>query len=548
MKLVIIGGVAGGATAAARARRLDEHATIVLLERGEFISFANCGLPYYIGGVIRERSSLLVTTSKAFTSRYRVDVRTFTEALAIDRAKKAVRVKNLLTGEEYAESYDKLILSPGAEPIRPPVPGIDRENVFSLRTIQDADRIIACIERRKPSSAVVAGGGFIGVEMAENLVHRGLKVTILEKLDQVMPPLDPEMAALVHRELRRNGVSLELGNGLKAVEGDGDGLEVTTEKGTVLPCGMLILSVGIRPESALAREAGLELCERGHIRVDAAMRTSDRDIHAVGDSVCVQDSVLGIPTATALAGPANKQARIAADSAMGRPSAFSGTLGTSVVKVFDLTAAGAGASEKTLKAHGVPYLASHTHSGSHAAYYPGAQMMAIKLLFSPGDGRVLGGQIVGGEGVDKRIDVLATAIRGGMRVSDLEELELAYAPPYSSAKDPVNIAGFVAGNILKGDVEIIHPKDLPGLNGDHAVIDLREEWEVEATGMVPGAVRIPLRELRDRLGELDRSKTYVVYCAVGMRGYLAHRILSQHGFRSKNLSGGYQTWSAYRDL
>ncbi|HNY65138.1 MAG TPA: FAD-dependent oxidoreductase [Deltaproteobacteria bacterium] len=548
MKLVIIGGVAGGATAAARARRLDEHATIVLLERGEFISFANCGLPYYIGGVIRERSSLLVTTSKAFTSRYRVDVRTFTEALAIDRAKKAVRVKNLLTGEEYAESYDKLILSPGAEPIRPPVPGIDRENVFSLRTIQDADRIIACIERRKPSSAVVAGGGFIGVEMAENLVHRGLKVTILEKLDQVMPPLDPEMAALVHRELRRNGVSLELGNGLKAVEGDGDGLEVTTEKGTVLPCGMLILSVGIRPESALAREAGLELCERGHIRVDAAMRTSDRDIHAVGDSVCVQDSVLGIPTATALAGPANKQARIAADSAMGRPSAFSGTLGTSVVKVFDLTAAGAGASEKTLKAHGVPYLASHTHSGSHAAYYPGAQMMAIKLLFSPGDGRVLGGQIVGGEGVDKRIDVLATAIRGGMRVSDLEELELAYAPPYSSAKDPVNIAGFVAGNILKGDVEIIHPEDLPGLNGDHAVIDLREEWEVEATGMVPGAVRIPLRELRDRLGELDRSKTYVVYCAVGMRGYLAHRILSQHGFRSKNLSGGYQTWSAYRDL
>jgi len=548
MKLVIIGGVAGGATAAARARRLDEHATIVLLERGEFISFANCGLPYYIGGVIRERSSLLVTTSKAFTSRYRVDVRTFTEALAIDRAKKAVRVKNLLTGEEYAESYDKLILSPGAEPIRPPVPGIDRENVFSLRTIQDADRIIACIERRKPSSAVVAGGGFIGVEMAENLVHRGLKVTILEKLDQVMPPLDPEMAALVHRELRRNGVSLELGNGLKAVEGDGDGLEVTTEKGTVLPCGMLILSVGIRPESALAREAGLELCERGHIRVDAAMRTSDRDIHAVGDSVCVQDSVLGIPTATALAGPANKQARIAADSAMGRPSAFSGTLGTSVVKVFDLTAASTGASEKTLKAHGVPYLASHTHSGSHAAYYPGAQMMAIKLLFSPGDGRVLGGQIVGGEGVDKRIDVLATAIRGGMRVSDLEELELAYAPPYSSAKDPVNIAGFVAGNILKGDVEIIHPKDLPGLNGDHAVIDLREEWEVEATGMVPGAVRIPLRELRDRLGELDRSKTYVVYCAVGMRGYLAHRILSQHGFRSKNLSGGYQTWSAYRDL
>jgi NADPH-dependent 2,4-dienoyl-CoA reductase/sulfur reductase-like enzyme/rhodanese-related sulfurtransferase len=544
MKLVVIGGVAGGATAAARARRLDEHALIVLFERGEFISFANCGLPYYIGGAIRERSSLLVTTSETFTARYRVDVRTFSEVKSIDRARKAVLVKNTLTEEEYEETYDKLILSPGAGPIKPPVPGMELENVFSLRTIPDSDRINAYIERRKPSIAVVVGGGFIGIEMAENLAHRGLKTTILEKLDQVMPPLDPEMAALVHRGLKRNGVSLELGNGLKSVEAKGEDLVVTTEKGATLTCGMLIMSVGIRPESVLARDAGLELCERGHIKVDEAMRTSDRDIYAVGDAVCIQDFVLGIPTSTALAGPANKQARIAADNAMGKPSVFRGTLGTSVVKVFDLTAATTGASEKTLKAHGVPYLVSNTHSGSHASYYPGAQTMAIKLLFSPGDGRILGSQIVGGEGVDKRIDVLATAIHARMRVSDLEELELAYAPPYSSAKDPVNIAGFVAGNILKGDMEFISSEDLETLTEDYAVIDLRDGWEIEETGQVPGAVRIPLRELRSRLGELERDKTYILYCAVGMRGYLAHRILAQHGLKSKNLSGGYQTWSA----
>jgi NADPH-dependent 2,4-dienoyl-CoA reductase/sulfur reductase-like enzyme/rhodanese-related sulfurtransferase len=543
MKLVIIGGVAGGATAAARARRLDEHAEIVLFERGEFISFANCGLPYYVGGVIKERSSLLVTTSAAFTTRYRIDIRTMSEVRAIDRENKAVLVKNLLTGEEYKEPYDKLILSPGAEPIKPPIPGADKENVFSLRTIPDADRINAWIEAKKPASAVVVGGGFIGVEMAENLVHRGVKTTILEKLEQVMPPLDPEMAAMVHKELKRNGVSLELGNGLKSVEGTGSDLVVFTEKGTSIPCSMIIMSVGIRPENILAKEAGLELCERGHIRVDAGMRTSDESIYAVGDAVCVQDFVLGIPTSTALAGPANKQARIAADNAMGKHAEFRGTLGTAVVKVFDATAASTGASEKTLKAAGMPYLLSNTHSSSHATYYPGAQMIAIKLLFSPDSGRILGGQMVGGEGVDKRIDVLATAIRAGMKVSDLEELELAYAPPYSSAKDPINIAGFVANNILKGDMEFISWEDLPHLSGKHAIIDLREAWEIEATGMVPGAVHISLRELRGRLGELDRNTTYVLYCAIGLRGYIAHRIMSQNGFASKNLTGGYTTYS-----
>jgi NADPH-dependent 2,4-dienoyl-CoA reductase/sulfur reductase-like enzyme/rhodanese-related sulfurtransferase len=544
MKLVIVGGVAGGATAAARARRLDEHAEIVLFERGEFISFANCGLPYYIGGTIRERSSLLVTTSAAFTTRYRIDIRTMSEVRSIDRAKKTVLVKNILTGGEYEETYERLILSPGAEPVKPPIPGMDRENVFSVRTIPDADRISAWLETRKPASAVVTGGGFIGLEMAENLVHRGVKTTILEKLDQVLPPLDPEMAAMVHSELKRNGIELELGNGLKAIEGEGTDLVVVTEKGTRIPCGMVIMSVGIRPESILAREAGLELCERGHIRVDASMRTSDRDIFAVGDAVCVQDLVLGIPTATALAGPANKQARIAADNAMGKDAKFRGTLGTAVVKVFDATAASTGASEKTLTGAGVPYLVSITHSASHATYYPGAQMMAIKLLFSPGDGRILGSQIVGGEGVDKRIDVLATAIKAAMKVADLEELELAYAPPYSSAKDPVNIAGFVANNILKGDMEFIGWADIPSLPGETAIIDLREEWEIQATDLVPGAIHISLQELRDRLGELDKEKTYILYCAVGMRGYIAHRIMAQNGFKSKNLSGGYTTYAA----
>lgn len=547
MKLVIVGGVAGGATAAARARRLDEHARIVLLERGEFISFANCGLPYYVGGAIRERGSLLVTTAEAFAARYRVEVRTLSEVRAIDRAGKTILVRNVLTGEESPEPYDKLILSPGAEPVKPPIPGLDRENVFSLRTIPDADRINAWIDAQKPSSAVVVGGGFIGLEMAENLMRRGIRTTILEKLGQVLPPLDPEMASLVHKALKRNGVGLELGDGLAAVEGTGSDLVVTTEKGARLACGMVVMSVGIRPENVLAKEAGLALCDRGHIRVNAAMRTSDRDIYAVGDAVCVQDFVLGIPAATALAGPANKQARIAADNAVGKASVYRGTLGTAVVKVFDLTAASTGASEKTLKGADVPYLASYTHSGSHASYYPGAQTLAIKLLFSPGDGRILGSQIVGGEGVDKRIDVIATAIKARMRVSDLEELELAYAPPYSSAKDPVNIAGFVAGNILKGDMEYIGWEDLPGLSAEHVVIDLREGWEIEATGAVPGAVHIPLRELRERLGELDRSKTYIVYCAVGLRGYLAHRILAQNGFASKNLGGGYTTYEAAMD-
>jgi len=546
MKLVIIGGVAGGATAAARARRVSEDARIILFERGEFISFANCGLPYYVGGSIPERGRLLVTTAAAFQSRYRIDIRTFSEVLSIDRARKTVTVKNHASKETYTETYDKLILSPGASPIMPPVPGIDHAKVFTLRTIPDADRIKACIDRERPSSAVVVGGGFIGLEMVENLIERGIKTTLLEKLPQVLPPFDAEMAAIVQSALRDKGVELLLGQGLSALSEQDNRLRVATDSGGEIVCDMLILSVGIRPENALAKTAGLELCPAGHIQVDASLRTSDPDIFAVGDAVCTHDLVLGIPTATALAGPANKQARIAADNALGRAEVFRGTVGTAVVKVFDLTAASTGANEKTLSEHKIPYLASCTHSGSHASYYPGAEPMAIKLLFAPDTGKLLGAQIVGGAGVDKRIDVLATAIKAGMRAADLEELELAYAPPYSSAKDPVNVAGYVANNIVKGDMQIVTWREIDNLPEGHVLIDLREQKELDMAGFIKGALHIPLNSLRDRLSELDRDKTYVVYCAVGLRGYIAYRILVQHGYKAKNLSGGYTTYSLAR--
>jgi len=542
IKLVIIGGVAGGATAAARARRLKEEAEIVLFERGEYISFANCGLPYYIGGAIEDRNELLVTTAEAFTARYRIDIRTMSEVTAIDRTGKTVTVKDYTTGKTVTETYDKIILSPGAAPVIPPLPGIVNDNVFTLRTIPDSDRIKAYIDVACPAAAVVVGGGFIGLEMVENLIERGVKVTLLEKLDQVLPPLDPDMAAIVHARLKDSGVQLLLGQGLAAV-GDADGrLGIITDQGSEIVCDMLILSVGIRPENGLAKAAGLNLCPRGHIKVDAAMRTSDPDIYAVGDAVCTHDVVLGIPTATALAGPANKQARVAADNVMGRSSIFSGTQGTAVVKFFDLTAASTGASEKSLAEHRVPYLVSYTHSASHASYYPGARPTAIKLLFAPGDGKILGAQTVGYEGVDKRIDVLAAALRNGLNVADLEQLELAYAPPYSSAKDPVNVAGYVANNILKGDMEIVTWRDIDNLPADHVLIDLRERFELDEEGYIEGAQHIPLNDLRDRLPGLDRTKTFVVYCAVGLRGYIACRILVQHGFKAKNLSGGYTTY------
>lgn len=543
MKLLIIGGVAGGATAAARARRLNEDAEIVLFERGEYISFANCGLPYYIGGVIKERQSLLVTTVADFKRRYAIDIRVFTEVTAIDRANQQVSVKNLKTGETYRESYDKIIMSPGAEPFKPPIPGIDLDNIFNLRNIPDSDRIKAFVDEKHPQSAVIVGGGFIGLEMAENLVLRGVKTTIVEKLDQVMPSLDFEMAAFMAAHLKEKGVECILGDGIQSFTQKDGRLIVHTETGRKVPCDLAVLSIGVRPENRLAREAGLEIGQKGGVRVSATMQTSDPDIYAVGDAVEVTDHVTGFRTMTPLAGPANKQGRIAADNVMGRRTTFRGTLGTSVVKMFDLTVASTGANERFLTANNIPYLVSYTHSGSHASYYPGAEMMAIKLFFSPSSGKILGAQIIGKEGVDKRIDVIATSIHGSMTVYDLEELELAYAPPYSSAKDPVNIAGFVAANVLKGDVRNIQWHEFIDLDPDTQVlIDLRNKDELKEAGMIPGAVHIPLPELRSRLKDLDPKKQYILFCAIGLRGYVGYRILSQRGFSARNLSGGYKTF------
>ncbi len=546
VKLVVIGGVAGGATAAARARRVGEDAEIVIFERGEYISFANCGLPYYIGNVIKKRDDLLLATPEEFRTRYRIDVRIFSEVTGIDAGRKTVAVRDARTGEAYEESYDKLILSPGAEPIKPRLEGVDLENIFHLRNVPDSDRIKKIIDEKMPERAVVVGGGFIGIEMAENLAERGVKTTIVEMLDQVMPSLDWEMASMLHEHLRAKNVDLELENGVKSFSKSSNGrIVVSTGKGREIECDLVLMSVGVRPENKLAASAGLKIGTTGGIWVDSSMRTSDPDIYAVGDAVEVRDWATGFPKLTALAGPANKQARIAADNALGRKSIFKGTLGTSVVKVFDLVAASCGANEKFLKKNDIPYLASYTHSGSHAGYYPGASNLSIKLLFMPGPGRILGAQIVGKKGVDKRIDVLATALRAGMTVFDLEELELAYAPPYSSAKDPVNIAGFVASNILKGDMDIAHWHELSDLENSGAILmDLRTKWELKHVGKMDGVLHIPIDDLRDRLSELDREKQYVPFCAVGYRGYLGHRILVQNGFKSKNLSGGFVTYGS----
>ncbi len=543
MKLLIIGGVAGGATAAARARRLNENAEIILLERGEYISFANCGLPYYIGDVIKERDNLLVTTVEAFSDRYQIDIRVFSEVISIDRKNKEVEIKNLQTGKTYRESYDKIILSPGAEPVRPPLDGIALDNIFNLRNIPDTDRIKAFVDSNKPQSAVIVGGGFIGLEMAENLVIRGVKTTIIEKMEQVMPSLDYEMAGLLHAHLKEKGVECVLGDGILSFSKTVDGLSVLTEKGRHVQCDMAILSIGVKPENRLARDAGLAIGELGGIKVDSTMRTSDSDIYAVGDAVEVTNFLSGLVTMAPLAGPANKQGRIAADNVMGRRTIFRGTLGTSVAKVFDLTVASTGASEKYLTNNHIPFLARYTHSGSHASYYPGAEIMSIKLLFSPSTGKISGAQIIGKDGVDKRIDVIATAIHGSMTVYDLEELELAYAPPYSSAKDPVNIAGFVAANAIKGDVRNINWSEMADIDTDQEIlIDLRNKDELEEEGSIEGALHIPLDELRSRVDELDKNKKYILFCAVGLRGYIGYRIMTQHGFTARNLSGGYMTW------
>jgi len=547
MKIVIVGGVAGGASAAARLRRLDENAEITIFERGDHVSFANCGLPYYIGGVIEERDKLLLQTPQKFYNRFRVKVRVKNEIVKIDREQKEVVVKDLKTGKEYKENYDKLILSPGAEPLKPAIPGIDGERIFTLRSLEDTDKIKNYLDTHKPQSAVVIGGGFIGLEMVENLHHLGLRVSLVELANQVMSPLDMEMAACINEKLLLNNVALYLEDGVKSLSHSEKVTTVHLQSGKKLECELVISSMGIYPESKLAKEAGLEISNKGAIVVNSALQTSDPDIYAVGDAIQVENFITGEKTVIPLASPANKQGRMVADHICGNEIQYEGSLGTAVAKIFDMTVASTGANEKILKRKGIKYIASHTHSGSHAGYYPGAIDMAIKILFSPDDGKLLGAQAVGYKGVDKRIDVFATVIRMGGTVNDLTKLELAYAPPYSSAKDPVNMAGYVAENILKGRVKSIQWHEVEDLPSEKAcILDVRDPDEVEC-GKIPGSINIPLNDLRERVDELPQDKKIVVYCKVGLRAYIACRILAQKGFQNVyNLSGGYQTYQAAR--
>lgn len=547
MKYLIIGGVAGGATVAARLRRMDEQAEIILFERGAYVSYANCGLPYYIGDTITQRDNLFVQTAQGFTARFNIDIRTQQEVVAIQLQGKTVLVKNLVTNETYSEVYDKLVLSPGAEPIRPRVDGISGNRIFTLRNVPDTDTIKGYINTIKPKRALVIGGGFIGLEMAENLHELGIEVGVIEMANQVMAPLDYSMAAIVHHHMVENNVSLYLGDGVASFKETENGVAVVLASGKELETDMVILSIGVRPETLLAKEAGLALGKLGGIEVNEYMQTSDPDIYALGDAVEVTHLVTGSKALIPLAGPANKQGRIVADNIVyGNKKVYEGSIGTSIAKIFHLTVAAAGANSKLLAKEGIPYHESFTHSGSHAGYYPGALSLSIKILFAPKTGKLLGAQVVGFDGVDKRIEMLAQVIRNNGTVYDLMELEHAYAPPYSSAKDPVNMAGFVAENILTGKVKTAQWRDIEGLSKEALIVDVRTREEF-ALGSIPGSVNIPVDELRSRLPELPLDKDIVVTCAVGLRGYVAYRILVQNGYeRVRNLSGGYKTWSLAR--
>jgi NADPH-dependent 2,4-dienoyl-CoA reductase/sulfur reductase-like enzyme/peroxiredoxin family protein/rhodanese-related sulfurtransferase/TusA-related sulfurtransferase len=540
-RIVIVGGVAGGASAAAKARRVSEEAEIILFERGGDISFANCGLPYHVGGIIADRARLLVQSPEAMRRRFAVDVRTQSEVIRIDRGKKVVVVHDKAQDKQYEQPYDALILSPGAEPIRLPIPGADHKKVFTLRNLADMDAIKAAVDAASVKSAVVVGGGYIGLEMAEVLTHRGLAVSLVELEPQVMGPIDPEMASPLHEHLRLHGVDLCLGSSVTAIE-DSDGLPTARlSTGRVIRTDLVILAVGVRPEVKLAAEAGLTIGQRRGIVVDDHMRTSDPDIYAVGDAVEVQDFVGGFPAVIPLAGPANRQGRIAAINALGGDAAYDRTQGTAICKVFDLAVGMTGLSEKALKRTGLTYEKVYVHPASHAGYYPGAMQMSLKLLFDPKNGKILGAQCVGADGVDKRTDVLAVAIRAGMTVYDLEKLELAYAPPFGSAKDPVNYAGFVAANVLRNEARICHAADVANPGPGQLLLDVRTAAEVQQ-GTIPGSIHIPLDDLRSRLDELPRDKEILAFCQVGLRGYLACRVLSQNGFACRNLSGGYKTY------
>ncbi|WP_044338633.1 FAD-dependent oxidoreductase [Rossellomorea aquimaris] len=540
-KIVIVGGVAGGATAAARLRRLSEEDEIVLVEKGEYISFANCGLPYYIGEVITNREALLVQTVEGMSKKFNLDIRNLSEVVEIHRDRKSVSIKKVETGEVYEESYDKLILSPGARPIVPPLEGLlEANNVFTLRNVPDTDRIKAWVDETKPQEAVIIGGGFIGLEMAENLHHRGVHVTVVELGNQVMAPIDYEMATIVHRELQNAGVDLYLNDGVKAFKDEGR--TIVLQSGNELTSDLTILSIGVRPENELAVKAGLTLGDRGGIVVNPHLQTDDPDIYAIGDAIEVRDYVQGTPAMIPLAWPANRQGRLAADYINGKKAEYNGSLGTSVAKVFDLTIAATGNNEKMLKRLGIGYEAVHIHPNSNASYYPGGSQLSLKLLFHPETGEVFGAQAVGYIGVEKRIDVIATAIKGKLKVWDLSDLELAYAPPYSSAKDPVNMAGYVAGNVVDGELSLVHHYEIDDIikKGGY-LLDVREPEEREF-GFIMGSVNIPLGELRERLNELPEHQHIYVNCQVGLRGYLATKILTNHGFEASNLSGGYKTY------
>lgn len=536
-KVLIIGGVAGGASAAARLRRLDEQAEIILFERGEYISFANCGLPYYIGGVIEDREDLMVQTPESMHARFNLDIRIFSEVTRVDPTAKTVTVQSRDRGE-YVESFDYLIVSPGAKPIRPNIPGINHPRILSLRNIPDTDAIASILAGGNVRKTVVIGGGFIGVEMAENLRERGLQVSIAEAAPHIMAPFDSEMSILLEDELRKNGIELALGDGVQAFSEEGDGLTVHLSSGKALKADLVILAIGVTPDTAFLKDSGIELGPRGHIVVNSHMQTNMDGVYAVGDAIEVVDYVTKQKTAIPLAGPANKQGRIAADNIAGIASTYKGSQGTSIIKIFDLVGASTGANERTLQRLNIPYKTVLLHPNSHATYYPGAIAMTLKLVFNE-EGKVLGAQAVGMDGVDKRMDVLATVIRMNGTVEDLTELELAYAPPFSSAKDPVNMAGYLAQNVLAGRAHTITWSEVAGMNPEeYTLLDVRTEEEFQE-GNVPSALNIPVDELRNRSDELDKGKKVVLYCRVGIRGYIADRILTQKGFEVLNITGGY---------
>jgi len=560
-KIVIIGGVAGGASAAARARRLSEEAEIIIFERGPFVSFANCGLPYHIGGDIEDRSKLLLQTPESFLARFNVDVRPLSEVISIDKANKTVTIKVLSDNSEYSESYDYLLLSPGAAPIVPPIKGIDNPLTHSLRNIPDMDKIINTIKLNKPSHATVVGGGFIGLEMMEAFHQLGIKTTLLELADQVMTPVDREMAGFVHQTIREHDIDLRLGVALEGIaykqnttvanfnagesnqnqhlQGE---LQLSLSNGENLTTDILIMAIGVRPENSLAKQAGLEIGALGGIKTNAQLQTSDPSIYAVGDAIEELDFVTGKSTLVPLAGPANRQGRMAADNMFGRAQSYQGTQGTAICKVFDLAIASTGQNEKQLKQKGIRYEKVFVHTASHASYYPGAETVSFKMLFDPDTGRILGAQATGKDGIDKRIDIMAVAQRAGMTVEQLQHLELTYAPPYGSAKDVINQAAFVATNLMIGDTKAIHFDEVDNLTGQQVLLDVRNPSELEQSGVIAKAINIPVDELRQRMHELPKDKEIIIYCQVGLRGNVAYRQLVNNGYNARNLLGGYRTY------